>query len=98
LSALTAAGEPRGAGRVSVSRGPDGAALSVETAPGETLVFDVDFESAVELAASFFFVALCDPKCDPDALTARFGELLERKGQALKDAQHDARVKREGLS
>lgn len=49
--------------------------------------FEVDYDGAIEMAAAFFFSALCMPQADPDDITKRFGALVNQKGQELRTAR-----------
>lgn len=61
--------------------------LTVGEENGEQERFEVDYDGAIELAASFFFAALCMPQADPDKISRRFADLLNQKGQELRTAR-----------
>ena len=79
-------GEYMGKGRVSVDCGPDGWFFSVD-GDGARYRYEMDYDGAVELAACFFFAAMCMPEADPEKMTAKFAALLEQKAEAYERAQ-----------
>ena len=79
-------GEYMGKGRVSVDCGPDGWFLSVD-GDGERFSYEMDQEGSIELAACFFFAAMCMPGADPEKMTAQFTAFLEQKAHAYERAQ-----------
>lgn len=85
---------PDGAGRVSVDLTPDGPMLTCDLGGSEVVQFEIVQGTAVELAACFFFVALLEPRCDPERLTQRFGEIVDEKGRDYAAAQQTSRARR----